>query len=86
MTAKNKTSEPEVSKPEVSRLEAFFRWKKETPGTQCYQQVDPRTGEDERTPIGTLYVKKDALLQGVPSAIKVTIEFAIKSKKQENVE
>lgn len=60
---------------EVVTLEAYFRWKKETPGTYAYQQVDPKTGEDERTPVGTLYVKKDAIKGKVPQAIRVLIEY-----------
>ena len=72
MTAKKNQTE------QVSKLEAYFRWKKETPGTHSYQQVDPKTGQDERTPVGTLYIKKDALPDGVPNAIKMTLEFTLK--------
>jgi hypothetical protein len=50
----------------------LFVWRKETPGTHSYQQVDAE-GNEERTPVGTIYIKKDAMKRGVPKTLKVTI-------------
>jgi hypothetical protein len=45
---------------------------KETPGTYVYSQVDA-DGNPERTPVGTLYIKKDAMTKGVPDILRVHI-------------
>jgi len=50
----------------------LFVWRKETPGTHSYQQVD-ENGNEERTPVGTIYIKKDAMKGGVHKVLKVTI-------------
>jgi hypothetical protein len=56
----------------IMDIEILFVWRKETPGTHSYQQVDAN-GNEERTPVGTIYIKKDAMKGGVPKMLKVHI-------------
>jgi len=60
-----------ASKPMLN-VTILFRKEKETPGTFAYKQVD-KDGYEERSPVGTLYLKKDALRSGVPEMLHVTI-------------
>ena len=49
------------------QIERVFRHAKETKGTHQYKEE----GDDVK--IGTVYVKKHALTDGVPDTIKVTV-------------
>lgn len=51
------------------RIECVFTHAKETKGTHQYKE----DGDDIK--IGTLYLKKHALTDGVPDAVKVTVEW-----------
>jgi hypothetical protein len=62
----------EHSADPIFNEEILFVWRKETPGTHSYQQVDAE-GNEERTPVGTIYIKKDSMRKGVPQVLKVTI-------------
>lgn len=63
---------PASEAKKVLDVDLLFVWRKETPGTHSYQQVD-EAGNEERTPVGTIYVKKDAMKGGVPKMLKVKI-------------
>lgn len=66
----NKDQQPKtVTKMDVTL--GFVRTK-ETPGTHVYTQVDAQ-GNPDRSPVGTLYIKKDAMTKGVPDVLKVHI-------------
>ncbi|NIA09339.1 MAG: hypothetical protein GWP10_06335 [Nitrospiraceae bacterium] len=51
------------------RIECDFTHSKETKGTHQYKE----DGDDVK--IGTIYLKKHALKDGVPDQIKVTVEW-----------
>jgi hypothetical protein len=67
-----KPTYPEKDNDIIFNQTILFVWRKETPGTHSYQQVDAE-GNEERTPVGTIYIKKDAMKGGVPKTLKITI-------------
>jgi hypothetical protein len=67
-----KPTHPEKDNDIIFNQTILFVWRKETPGTHSYQQVDI-DGNEERTPVGTIYIKKDAMKGGVPKTLKITI-------------
>lgn len=71
MATKDQPASKEANKVKLDVTILFIK-RKETPGTFAYQQVD-ENGQEERTPVGTLYIKKDAMSKGVPDVLKVHI-------------